>query len=107
MTIAPPERASRSGGQRWPIVAAILIWSAFSFAILFFDPGSEAYFRILNQPPFTCMRLVGRSAACKEAVIAANAAWVWIHQYPLLLSVAAGYVAIVVIAIRGRPSRHT
>ena len=106
MTTASVDRSSKTGGRWWPAVVAILLWTTVSFLVLLFDPGFEVYGLAMSQPPFTCQRLVGRSLACDDAVNAANTTWLWLHQYPMLLFIAAGYVAIAFIAIRGRRSRH-
>lgn len=105
MATVSRERSRWTGGPRWPIAAAIVLWSAFSFLVLLFDPGSDVFWRSFNQPPLTCARFIGRSAQCDAAVNAANAAWQWLHVYPLLLFVAAGYVAIVLVALLGHRAR--
>lgn len=79
------------------MVAAIAGWSIFVLVLLVFDPG-------FVQTP-TCMRLVGRSAECQALADAWNdAAWRQ-HTLPLLVLIAAGYVAILLVAITGRRRR--
>ena len=83
--------------SRWPVVIALLGWTAVAFAFLYFDPGSEPYW----SHPLLCMRTVGRSAACVAGQNTINAAWQWLHIWPLLIACVSGYIAIVVIAVRG------
>jgi hypothetical protein len=79
------------------LLAAIVAWTLFALALLVFDPA-------FVQPP-TCMRLVGRSAECQAIADAWNqTAWTQ-HTLPLLLAIAAGYVGILVVAIRGQRRR--
>ncbi len=94
--------ARSTGGTRWAAARATAIWTAFALALLFFNPGGEALWRFVNQPPFTCIRLVSHSAACEHTFDAVNAVWPWLHLYPMLAFIGIGYMAIAVIALRRR-----
>lgn len=95
---------SNAGGRGsiWPVVVALLGWTAVVVAFLYFDPGSEPYW----SNPLLCMRLVGRTAACQAGQNTINDAWQWLHFWPLLLACVSGYIAIVVVAIRGPRRRR-
>ena len=102
MTTVSRVRARWTGGPIWAAVTAVLAWTLATVAVLYYNPGSEPYWRISTEPPFTCNRTVGHSAACDQAIQTLNDSWNWLHTYPLLGFIVLGYVAIVVIAIRGR-----
>ena len=72
---------------------AVAAWSTFVVALLFFSPGFAL-------GP-ACGRLVGRSAACEAELAAWSERLWWGHTTPLLAFVAAGYVAIGVMALLG------
>ena len=91
-----------TGGPTWAAVTAVVAWTLATVALVLYNPGSEPYWRQMTQPPFTCNRTVSHSAACDQAIQTANEAWNWLHIYPLLGFIVLGYVAIGVIAIRGR-----
>ena len=78
-------------------VTAVAAWSVVVLALLVFDPG-------FVQGP-SCMRLVGRTAECQTQAAAWNDALWWQHTFPLLAVIAAGYVAIVIVAVIGTRRR--
>ena len=80
------------------LLGAIGLWSLFVLALLYFDPGCA-------QGPL-CMRLVGRSAACQAQAATWNDVLWQYRTLPLLAVVAAGYVAILVVAVLGRSRRR-
>jgi len=73
---------------------ALALWTAFVLVLLLFDPGFI--------PPLPCGRLVGPNAECEAAQALANEAAWWLHTLPLIASIAAGYIAIILVATRGR-----
>ena len=76
-------------------VAAVALWSAVVLVLLFFDPGFQS-------PLVPCMGLVGHSASCEAAQqTVSDAAW-HLHTLPLLLAIAAGYLAIVGLRLTRR-----
>jgi hypothetical protein len=83
------------------VFGALMIWTAVVLVLLWFDPGSAAYW----SHPVLCMRLVGHSAACEATQARINDAWQWLHVWPLLIAMASGYVTIAVIALQGRRRR--
>lgn len=74
------------------LAIALLLWSAFSLALLLLAPF---------YPVYPCARLVGASPACRAAVDAANDVVQALAIRPLVITIAAGYVAIALIRIRG------
>jgi len=73
------------------LVAAVLLWSAFSLALLLLAP---------SYPVYPCARLVGASPACRAAVDAANDVVQALAIRPILVTIAAGYAAIALIRVR-------
>ena len=76
------------------IMVALLLWSAFAGALLLLAPGMSA--------SIDCMSLVEPTAACEEQQMARNTAAFLLWTWPTLLVIAAGYGAIVLIAVSGR-----
>lgn len=102
MTTASRVRNRWTGGPTWAAVTAALAWTFATVAVLLYNPGTEPYWRLITQPPFTCNRTVSHSAACEVAIQTANDAWNWLHIYPSLGFFVLGYVAIWFVASRGR-----
>jgi hypothetical protein len=70
---------------------AVLRWSAVALTWILVSPG--------NSSALGCMHQVGRSVACEAQQNAINQVW-WDYQtLPTLLTIAAGYVAIVVVRL--------
>lgn len=83
---------------RWPIASfagAVAIWSMFALALVVLVPGMG-----LSVP---CMRLVGRSAACEATQATVNRVHEVLLVWPMAACIVAGYLAIVLVALR-RPS---
>jgi hypothetical protein len=80
-------------------VAALAGWSIVVLGLLVFEPG-------FAQAP-SCMRLVGRSAECEALAEAWNRALWWQNTLPLIVVIAAGYLAILLVALAGRRRRAT
>ena len=94
-----PAAGERARGVK-AIVIAIALWTAVAFCIVFFDPGHS------QSMVMPCLRLVGRSPECEASQAAINQAWQILHVWPLLIAVASGYVAILVVAARGARRRR-
>jgi hypothetical protein len=74
-------------------VAAMVVWSAIVLIWVLLVPAS-------NGGVLGCMHLVGRSVACEAQQDAINQAW-WRYQtLPMILALAAGYVAIAIVRLR-------
>ena len=80
------------------LAAALALWTVVAVLFLIFDPGYQSVL-------LGCMRLVGRSATCEAQQQAINQAWTWLHTVPLILTIAMGYLAIVVTALVRRRRR--
>ena len=74
-------------------VIAVVAWTVLVLGFVLFFPNDH-----LTMP---CMHLVGRSAACEADQATVNAAYQTYQTIPVLLAIAAGYVAIVAMGIRG------
>jgi hypothetical protein len=79
---------------------ALVLWSIVVLTWILVLPPS-------NGGLLGCMQLVGRSGACAAQQNAINQTW-WTYQtLPTLATIAAGYIAIVVVRLarvrRGRP----
>ena len=78
--------------MRTAVIAAV-VWTGLVLGFVLFFPSVS-----LTLP---CMHLVGRSAACEADQATVNAAYQTYQTIPVLLAIAAGYVAIVAMGIRG------
>ena len=101
MSTASRVHARWTGGPIWAAVTAVLAWTLATVAVLYYNPGSEPFWRIYTEPPFTCNRTVSHSASCDQAIQTLNDSWNWLHTYPLLGFIVVGYLAVGVIAYRG------
>lgn len=72
---------------------AVVAWTLLTLAFVLFYPND--YHRL------PCMGLVGRSAACEGDQATINAAYQTYQTIPTLVALAAGYVAIAAVRIRG------
>ena len=102
MTTASRVPTRWTGGPTSAAVTAAVAWTLATVAVVLYNPGAEPYWRLLTQPTFTCNRTVSHSAACDQAIQTVNDSWNWLHIYPLLGFIVLGYVAICVVASRGR-----
>lgn len=89
-----PGRSDRPSGKA-TLAGAAALWTLVVLLFLLIPVGDQ-------QTLLQCMGLVGRSPACEASQQAINEAWWWLHTFPLLLAIAAGYAAIAVLGIRGR-----
>ena len=80
-----------------PFLAAAILWSAVAVGLLLFNPGQPSVL-------LACMRMVGRSAACEAGQQTVNDASWWLHTLPLMATIAAGYIAVVILKLRGAPA---
>ena len=78
--------------MRTAVIAAV-VWTVLALGFLLFFPSGH-----MTVP---CMHLVGRSSACEADQATVNAAYQTYQTIPVLLAIAAGYVAIVAMGIRG------
>ena len=78
-------------------VAALVLWSAIVLVWVLLVPAS-------NGGVLACMHLVGRSVACEAQQDAVNQAWWQYRTLPMSLAIAAGYVGIVIVRLRGARS---
>jgi hypothetical protein len=73
-------------------VLALVLWSAVVLRWILIVPAS-------NGGLLGCMHLVGRSVACEAEQNAINQSW-WDYQtLPTLATIAAGYIAIVIVRL--------
>jgi predicted oxidoreductase len=75
-------------------VAVMVVWSAIVLSWVLLVPAS-------NGGVLGCMHLVGRSVACEAQQDAVNQAWWQYHTLPMILAIAAGYVGIMIVRLRG------
>ena len=76
---------------------AAAVWTVLVLGIVLFVPNEP---RLLS-----CMRFVGRSAACEADQESINIAYQAYQTIPALFAIVAGYVAIVVVWIVGMRRR--
>jgi len=80
---------------------AVGLWSVAVLAWLLFNPTD------IGSPVLGCMHLVGRSVECEAQQAATNAVR-WQNQaLPIVVGMASGYVAIVVVALAGVRDRRS
>jgi hypothetical protein len=73
-------------------VLALVLWSVVVLTWILVFPASSG--GLLG-----CMHLVGRSVACEAQQNAINESW-WAYQtFPTLATIAAGYIAIVIVRL--------
>ena len=75
-------------------IAAMVAWSAIVLIWVLLVPAS-------NGGVLGCMHLVGRSVACEAQQDAMHQAWWQYRTLPMILAIAAGYVGIVIVRLRG------
>ena len=81
-------------------VATLLLWSVIVSIWILFVPTA-------NGDLLSCMRPVGRSAACDAQQEAVNQIWWDYHTLPIMLTIASGHVGIIVVRLAGRRRSHS
>jgi len=81
------------------LLAAIALWTATCGGILLLNPGPGGTL-------LTCMRKVGRDAACEAAQAAMNREYELAHTVPLVLLMLTGYLVVAAAVLVRRRRRE-